>query len=254
MDFVAIKQAISADGLRIVLVQNFPSPWGLAAKAMMEYKGLDYIKAPQEAMGANTELVAWAGTNSGPVVAWNNEAPINRWDDILFLLERLAPARPLLPAAREERVQVLGLGHEICGPLGIGWNARLCMVHPGMASGEPPPPIAELAGKYGYNPADGAAAAGRAAASLQMLAGMLKAQKARGSDYLVGDALSAADFYWATFSNLVQIQSQEDCPLAPEIRPMFENVPAEMVAACDPILIEHRDRIMRAHFKLPLEL
>ena len=45
----------------------------------------------------NDDLVAWGGINSGPVVAWNDEAPINRWNDILFLLERVAPQEPLLP-------------------------------------------------------------------------------------------------------------------------------------------------------------
>ncbi|MFT4562910.1 MAG: hypothetical protein ACI9BW_002661 [Gammaproteobacteria bacterium] len=30
---------------------------------------------------------------------------------------------------------------------------------------------------------------------------------------------------------------------------MIDNVPAEVTAAYDPILIEYRNRIMRAHFK-----
>ena len=34
----------------------------------------------------------------------------------------------------------------------------------------------------------------------------------------------------------------------------FENTPAEITAAIDPILIEHRDYIMRTYYKLPLEL
>jgi hypothetical protein len=40
----------------------------------------------------------------------------------------------------------------------------------------------------------------------------------------------------------------------PDARPMFQNTPAEIKAAIDPILIEHRDRVMRKHYKLPLEL
>ena len=69
-----------------------------------------------------------------------------------------------------------------------------------------------------------------------------------------GEAPSAADFYWAAFSNLAVIQSPEECPLDPAVRPMFENTPADVAAAVDPILIEHRDTIMRAHFRIPMEL
>jgi len=43
MEYVDISEAIKADGLRITLVRGVPSPWGQAAKAMMEYKGLDYV-------------------------------------------------------------------------------------------------------------------------------------------------------------------------------------------------------------------
>ena len=39
-----------------------------------------------------------------------------------------------------------------------------------------------------------------------------------------------------------------------DARPMFENTPSEIKEALDPILIEHRDRIMEKYFKLPLEL
>ena len=111
-----------------------------------------------------------------------------------------------------------------------------------------------MAEKYGYDDASGAAAARRSIALMQHLAATLHAQQARGSAYLIGDSLTAADFYWAAFSNLVLIQSPQECPLAPEVRPMFEHTSPEVAAAVDPILIAHRDRIMRAHFRLPMEL
>lgn len=254
MQYVDPKTAIESSGLRCFFVAGFPSPWGQAAKAMMEHKGLDFIAAPQEGGGENAELVAWSGVNSAPVMAWNDEPPVNRWDDILLLLERLGPHRTLVPEDMHQRVQVFGLSHAICGPLGLGWNRRLEMVRPMMESGDPPPFARNLADKYGYNESDAALANTRVVALLEHLTATLAAQQARGSEYLVGDGLTAVDFYWAAFSNLVQIQSPEDCPLDPAVRPMFENTPAEVAAAVDPILIEHRDRIMRAHFKLPMEL
>lgn len=254
MDYLSIEQTIRADGLRLVLVQGFPSPWGQAVKAMMEHKGLAFQVGPQEAGGENAELVAWAGINSGPVVAWQDEPPVNRWNEILLLLERLAPERPLVPDEASLRVQVFGLGHEICGPLGLGWNRRLDMFRPAMESGEPPEAIANMAARWGYFPADVEAANRRTVATLEMLAETLKNQRARGSDYFVGDGLTAVDFWWTAFSNMVDLMPGELCPLDPALRPLFENVPDEVAGAVDPVLIEHRERIMRAHFVVPMEL
>ncbi len=248
MDYAGIDEVINADGLRLILVQGLPSPWGQAAKAMIEHKGLSYIAGPQQPGGANPELVAWSGVNSGPVVAWNDEPPLNRWDDILLLLERLAPATPLVPQDAGERIHMFGLAHEMCGELGFGWNCRLNMTRP--KPGEPP---AGFAKKYGYNESDGALAIPRVTTFLRHLAITLNAQSQQGSNYLVGASVSAADFYWAAFSNLVALQPPEECPIHPAVRPMFEQVPPEVTAAIDPILIEHRDRIMRAHFKIPME-
>lgn len=249
MRYVEIEEAIEADGLRIVIVKAMPSAWGLAAKAMMEFKRLGFMVAHQIPMADNPELLAWSGTNSAPVVAWNDEAPLNRWDEILLLLERLAPGRRLVPEDPKQRIQVFGIGHEICGELGFGWNRRLDSMRP--AEGRD---VSAFGKKYGYNDADAAVANTRVAALMAELASILKAQREQGSDFLVGESVTAADFYWAAFSNFVAIQPPEEMPINPAARPMFENVPAEITAAIDPILIEHRDRIMRTYYNLPLEL
>ncbi len=251
MDYVDIEHAITADGLRLVLVRGMPSPWGQAAKAMMEHKKLDYLPAPQEPGGDNAALTAWAGTNSAPVVAWNDEAPLNRWNDILLLLERLAPERPLVPAETELRIELFGLAHELCGELGFGWNCRLNMIRAATPPGRTP---GGIAGKYGYNAADAEAAGGRLIEFLNALDRRLEAQAARGSGYLIGSALTAVDFYWAAFSNLVSLQPPEACPLDPAVRPRFEQVPADVTAAVTARLLEHRDRIMSEHFRQPMEM
>ena len=251
MQYTDINQTIQADGLRIVLVRGMPSPWGQAAKAMMEYKDLSYIAGPQQGGGSNKELVAWSGVNSAPVVAWNEEAPLNGWLDILLLLERLNREKPLIPQDLSARVQLFGIAHEICGELGFGWNRRLGMIHAGMTPGEAPK---GLGAKYGYNETDGALASARTIAFMAHLTTILKAQAKLGSDFIIGQSVTAVDFYWAAFSNLVAIQPPSQCPLDPAVRPMFENVPAKVADAVDPILIEHRDRTMRNYFKIPMEL
>ena len=57
----------------------------------MEYKDLPFIAGAMEAGQPNEELKAWAGVDSAPVVAANSYPPINRWNDILLLLEELSP-------------------------------------------------------------------------------------------------------------------------------------------------------------------
>jgi len=253
MQFIDIARLIKMPGLRLVLVQGTPSPWGQAAKAMMEFKRLEFAVGAQIPGGDNSEIVHWSGINSGPVVVWNDERPLNRWNDILFLLERLAPTQPLLPDDPALRVQALGLAHEICGELGLGWNRRLSLFQPAMQSGQAPPAIAAMSRKYGYNETDVALASQRQVAMLGHLSAVLAAQRARGSAYFVGERMTAVDFYWAAFCSIFDILPQERCPIAPGFRPMFESIEPEVRAALAPNLIEHRDRVMHAHFKLPME-
>ena len=254
MKYEPLETIIESTGLRLVLVQGFPSPWGQAVKAMMEYKGLRFRVAPQVAGGENTTLTEWAGVNSGPVVVWDDLQPLNRWNDILFLLERLAPNVPLIPNAAEERTLCLGLSHEICGELGIGWNRRLDMFRPIIESGEAPDTFQSMADKYGYNDIDVQRANERTVGTLEMLFNILLLQKEKECEFFVGNGVTAVDFYWAAFSNLCRIMSAEECPLDGSVRPMFENVPEVVESALHPLLLEHRDRMMQKYFKIPMEL
>lgn len=253
MDFLSIPDLRERGGLRIVLVAGVPSPWGQAAKAMMEHKGLDYVAGLQMPGEANEALVEWARINSGPVVASNDEAPINNWLDILNLLERLAPARPLLPADPALRAEAVGLSNEICGELGLGWNRRLSMFRPAFESGQPPEGVKDMGRKYRYNEADVAVAAQRQVAGLAMLDAKLAEQRAQGRAYFVGDTLTAVDFYWAGFSTLFDLPEAERIPVDPGYRPMFELIEPEVKAAITPALVEHRDHVLAAHFRLPME-
>lgn len=253
MQYKTVKEVIDGNGLRIVLVAGVPSPWGQAAKAMMEHKELTFTAAPLMAGETNDEIVAWSGVNSGPVVAWNDEAPINRWNDILFLLERLAPEKPLIPEEAGPRAKMIGLSHEICGELGLGWNRRLTMFQPMMEAGNAPEGIARMSGKYGYNKSDVALANQRQISTLEMLTSILKRQRDQGSDYFVGSRLTALDIYWAAFCNIMHTLPIEQCPTAEPVRPLFDMIDPDVKAAIDPTLLAHRDRVMEAHFKIPME-
>ncbi len=254
MNYITVEEAITRNGLRLVVVAGTPSPWGQAAKAMIEYKRLDYVAAAQIMGGANEALVAWAGVNSGPVVAWNDERPISRWDDILFLLERLAPQRPLVPEDIVDRVRLLGLAQEICGELGLGWNRRLSLFQPAMQSGNPPEMVLNMARKYRYNESDVATAEARQITSLTLLDAVLSEQRARGRRYFVGTTPTALDFYWAAFCNLFDILPPAQMAVDPGFRVMLETLAPAVRAALSPLLIKHRDHMMQQYFKLPMEL
>ena len=254
LEYRSFKEIVDHPGLRIVLVKGVPSPWGVAAKTIFEIKGLDYIAAPWIAGEPNEEIVAWGHEASGPIVAWAREKPINRWIDILYLAERLAPKPTLIPADATERALMIGLSHEICGEMGIGWNRRLQLFASAMSAANPPAGIARMGGKYGFNETDVKAAGVRAAESLKALTAQLKAQYARGAKYFVGDALSALDIYWVAFANLLDPLPKEHCPMPEGLRTGFTAQDPVVRAAIDPLLLEHRDRIFKAHFRDPMEL
>ena len=247
---------IAHPGLRLVLARGVPSPWSQAAKAILEIKRLPYVAAPLEVAGANAEIAAWSGQNSAPVVAWGTEKPINRWLDILLLAERLAPTPALLPADPAQRALVLELSGGLCGEHGLGWWRRLQLVHAGLngASGFPEPVARYLGKKYGYTPEAGVAAGSRVVEMLGALTARLSAQRAAGTRYLVGDSLTAADIYSATFAAMFRPLPVAQCAMESSTRAAFETCDAATRDALDPILFEHRDAMYRDHLELPLAL
>ena len=89
---------------------------------------------------------------------------------------------------------------------------------------------------------------------LGALAARLRAQHAAGSDYLVGDVLTAADVYAATAIGLFRPLPPGQCDMVPATRAAFETLDAPTAAALDPVLLAHRDRMYAKHLALPLSL
>jgi hypothetical protein len=103
LEYRRFEEIADHPGLRIVLVKGMPSPWGQAAKTIFEIKGLEYIAAPWQPGEPNENIVAWGREASAPLVAWSKEKPINRWIDILYLAEKLAPKPSLIPTDATQR-------------------------------------------------------------------------------------------------------------------------------------------------------
>ena len=252
MKYVSVEAARRMPGLRLILTRDVPGPWGEAAKYFFGAKRLAYTPVEQIGGGENAELRAWTGQTSAPVAAWNDEPPVWAMSDILELAERLAPEPALIPADARERAWMYGIFREICGRNGLGWSLRLMMFDANLR-GAPQEPTG-MARRYGYAGAGAAdAAAARAAQILRLLADQLRAQRGRGSAFLVGDRLSAADLAWAAFSNMCAALPHTLCPMSDFMRSMYTCKDPQVVAALDPSLLEHRDRLFRDVIGLPLD-
>jgi glutathione S-transferase len=253
-EYVSVDDAIKRRGLRMVVVSGVPSSWGEAAKGILHIKGIEWVAV--RLVYDSEPLKAWAGQRSAPVAVYEDERPRAGWAEILLLAERLAPTPPLLPAEPAERALAFGLAHEMCGEAGLGWSRRLQMIHAGLqsAGGFPERVAKYLAKKYGYSPEAGAAAGGRVAQLLGMLAARLKAQRETGSSYHLGRSLTAVDVYSATFMAMFRPLPPEQCRMDASTRTAFEMRDAQTDAALDPILLEHRDMMYAKHLELPLSL
>jgi len=255
--YVSVEEAVARDGLRMVVVGGVPSPWGEAAKGILHIKRIEWAAVR---LAYDSDLLKqWAGERSGPVAVYAQERPRSGWADILELAERLAPVPSLLPAEAGDRALVLDLARQLCSESGLGWSRRLQLVHAGLqqqqdAGGFAPRVAAYLGKKYGYNPEMGAAYGDRVVDMLGAFTARLKAQRAAGSRYLVGSALTAADVYCATCMALFAPLPESQCRMDPVTRAAFETRDARTAAALDGVLLAHRDFMYATHLELPLAL
>jgi glutathione S-transferase len=252
--YLTVEEAVPLKGLRLVLTRGVPGPWGEAAKAILHVKKIPYAKVGQIAGENDDALIRWTGAANAPTAMYDDERPRSERHAILFLAERLAPNPPLLPRDAEQRALCLGLANEVAGELGFGWCRRLMLLQ----TSEAAPPavrtmIEALNARYASPDYPPARAAERCAEIMRALAKRLHAQRARDSDYLLGDALSVADLYWATFAVMLQPLPEAKCPMSPAQRAMYTARDPVLQAALDPVLLEHRDRIYDRHLELPVD-
>ena len=254
MDYVTVAEARKMKGLRLVLSTGSPGPWGITARALFDIRKVPFTPVAQELMAANEDLVAWTGRRNAPVAIYEDEPAVDNWLDIAVLAERLGEGPSLFPDDPLDRALAVGFSAEICGAGGFGWSRRLTM-------GGPNDPVPEdqreartkMMQGYGMRPDAVAAAPARVTGILNGLSRQLHRQRGAGSDFLVGDRLSACDVHWACFSMLVAPLSEDDCSTMPDyLRTIFATIPDEISAALDPILIEHRNRIWEGYIGLPL--
>lgn len=253
-EYISVDEAIGRAGTRMVVLGNVPSAWGEAAKGFWHIKRLPL--AAVRLVYDNPALKQWAGQLSGPVVVHDREVPRSGWAEILMLAERLAPTPAMLPLEPNARARALTLADRFCGPGGLGWTRRLQNVHAGLtrAGGFSERVATYLGKKYGYDPAQAASYGTRVRELLGEFAAALRERRDAGQPYYLGDTLSAADVYSATFMGLFKPLPEAQCRMDPAIRAAFEFLDADTAAALDPLLIQHRDMMYAKHLELPLSL
>ncbi len=249
MDYLEVAEASRLPGLRLALTAGVPGPWSESAKALFRHHQVPFHAVRQVGGGDNPDLVTWTGHRNAPVAVFEDEAPRVRWLELLDLAERLGKGASLYPQVRADRIEMVGLVNEIAGEHGLAWNARLFMLDASyQAQGEKAyrnPMLKD----YGYAPEAVAAAKQEVADLLGWLADRMQQ---RGSHYLVADQFTAADIYWAYFSNLVRPQAHEVNPMPDFLRKSY-SLAAQLLGEPDPILIETRDWIFKHHLELPLD-
>ncbi len=253
MRYLSIEEGRKAPGLRLVLTQGVPGPWGEAAKAIFKVKGLAYRAVAQEGGGENAQLQEWTGQAAAPVAIYEDEPPRIDSIDILFLAERLAPELALIPRDMQQRVTMFGLAREIIGRRGLGWSRRIMLLAPLMQQDDPPESIQRLAQRYGYRDQLMNTAPFDVARILDHLAVTLARQSERGSRYFVGDALSAVDIYWACFSLMLSPLPDEHCPMPDWLRVSYAEIGPVIAASLVPALLLQRDFVFAEHIGLPLD-
>ena len=148
---------------------------------------------------------------------------------------------------------MVGLASEICNEGGFAWHARMLMLNMTyQAHGDVVFEKNPMFTEYGFSEQAVADAVVRVEQTLSYMATTIKSQREKGSIYLVGDTLTAADVYWACFSNMLEA-------LPPELNPMPDSLRkgwgalATSISGYDPVVIEQRNTIFEKHLWLPLE-
>ena len=209
--FISLDEAaVMTTGTRVTFVPGMPAVFSESLKNICFVKGVPLIRVVHPHMGIDKvtgkdrqarlyELTSQTGL---PTMFHNQERPRNVWTEQLALAERIGAAGTpsLVPDDMELRAEVFGLCAVVLSEDGMIWNMRNLIDTP-------------LGRKYGYSEEASAAAPAKIAAVISLIDRRLETQKQRGSRYLVGDALTAADVYWATMSITI-------LPPPPEIMPL----------------------------------
>lgn len=209
-EFIPLEEAAKmTTGTRVTFIPGMQALYAEALKNICYVKKIPLIRVLHPFMGVDKEtgkdrqekLYELTSQTSLPTMFHNDEHPRSNWTEQLALAERAgaSDSPALIPDDFRQRVEMFGLCAIVLAEDGLVWNMRI------LADGP-------LGRKYGYSVEASAQAPDKMAEIVRVIDAQLQAQEERGSKYLVGDSISAADVYWATMSMAV-------IPASPEIMP-----------------------------------
>lgn len=250
IEYVELEVARAASGVRMVVASSVPSPWTEAAKGVFRIAGIP-VKAVR---GTDMKAcAAWTGVDNVPAVMYGKEPVRTSWAAIVGLAGRLARGT-VVPDDPVARARMFGAIELCAGDDGIGWSARLAMIHAGIESngarGFPAPVAAYLAARYGYVKEQAPQVIERVARRFAVLRDQLGAH-----DYFGGAAPNALDVYVATFLTLFAPISEEACPnMRASLRTAFAAAATELGHVVPPELTALRARMFERHLAYPISL
>ncbi|MFT7141417.1 MAG: glutathione S-transferase, partial [Sulfitobacter sp.] len=157
-------------------------------------------------------------------------------------------AASLYPADRTERMMMVGLINEIAGENGFAWNARQLMLNATYQAVGDKAYKNPMLKDYQFDPDK----VESVKASLNdFLAFLAKHLDTQPGHYLIGNQFSAADLYWAYFSNLLRPQAETINPMPGFLRKSYE-LTATLIDPFDESLVTQRDWIFDQHLETPL--
>ncbi len=253
IEYVTLDAARAARGTRIVTSALVPSPWSEAAKGLFQIAELPalVVARPRDA----AEIIAWTGVDNVPAVLHDDEPARTCWSAIVGLAARLAAPGALLPVDPVGRAADIGLLEMIAGEQGLGWNARLGMIHASFESngarGFPVPVATYLSKRYGYTPVLSASALrDRIVRQLELVAARLA-----GSTYFGGQRPCALDVYVATFLTPLAVIDDSVCPqISTPARAGFAAAHELYRDLVPTALTAHRAMMFERHLPWPIRL
>lgn len=265
--WMTVAEARRAQGVRITDSPYWAALWAQCLQGVLDVKRISYRKVVHPPYShddplAQQELYAWTAQTSVPTMVYGDgsgkpDIVRNDWLNQLMLAEEIQPEPSLIPRDAQARVLMVGLSHEIMSPQGLMWNARLCMRDMmDMDSLTPKQrdfftPGNFLGGKYSHN-AKGRAPLDNIRECMRLLDDQLARNQATGSQFFLGDALSALDIYWAYASNMASLLPHEAMPVMTVNRNMYGKMNEALAGDLTDRLLEHRERILREHLTFPV--
>lgn len=255
--FITLDEAAAmSTGTRVTFVPGIPAMFSEALKNICYVKGVPLIRVLHPHMGIDeatgqdrqAKLYELTAQTSLPTMLHNQERPRNVWIEQLGLAEKIgAPGAPkLIPDNFEQRAEVMGLCAIIIGEDGLVWNMRILIDSP-------------LAHKYGFSEEASAAAPEKIAEVISVLDRRLETQLQKGSKYLIGETLTAADIYWATFSMSVLPPPPDIMPVTRQNQRMLQFFEAnsqipQVAAALTQRIEDHQRFILTTYCETPAVL